>query len=96
MRILLSGIGGHMGAEVVKLADGGFHGLQVVAGVDPNGTTFDIPCAKSFDEAETDVDVIVDFSNHVCTRELTSFAVKNKIPLVLATTGQTDDEKQMI
>lgn len=96
MKILLSGIGGHMGAEVVKLAQGGYRGMQVVFGVDPNGTTFDISCAKSFDEAEAGVDVIVDFSNHVCTRELTEFAVKNNVPLVLATTGQTDEEKQMI
>ena len=43
-----------------------------------------------------DVNCIIDFSHHSATNDLINFAVENKIPLVLATTGQTEEEKQVI
>ena len=97
MRILLSGLGGHMGAEVAKLCAEGYRGAQLVAGVDyMNWQNAAVPCAMNFDSAETDVDCIVDFSHHSCTADLLSFAVKNKLPLVIATTGQTEEERAAI
>ena len=97
MRILLSGLGGHMGAEVVKLLQTGKYDLAVAAGVDPNGAQYaDIPCASSFTDADPDVDCIMDFSHHSATEELLQFALKHRLPLVLATTGQTEEELDMI
>ena len=52
--------------------------------------------SRSFGDACADVDVIVDFSHHSLTQELLAFAVDKKLPLVLATTGQTDDERAAI
>lgn len=94
MNILLSGYCGHMGREVIALANTGFCDAKITAGVDvfaKNGE-----CAASFEEADTNVDVIIDFSFHGLTNELLNFAVKNNLPLVLATTGQTEEEKQAI
>ena len=102
MRILLSGFDGAMGREVAKLAQTGYRGAQIAAGVDINATgqeTWDghaVPVAKNFGDACADADVIVDFSHHSLTRELLAFAVEKKLPLVLATTGQTDDERAAI
>ena len=97
MKILLSGIGGHMGAEVLKLAKEGYRGAEVAAGVDPMGCEdAGIPCAGSFAQACTDVDVIVDFSHHAGTAALVEFALANRLPLVVATTGQTSEEREMI
>ena len=102
MRILLSGFNGAMGKEVTKLAETGYCGAEIVAGVDINASgaeTFaghGVPVAKSFAEAAADVDVIVDFSHHSLTADLVKFAVDHGIRLVLATTGQTDEEKAMI
>ena len=97
MKILLSGIGGHMGAEVLKLAGEGYRGAEVVAGVDPAGSAeIGIPCAKSFADACAKVDVIVDFSHHAGTADLVGFATDNCLPLVIATTGQTEEEHAMI
>ena len=102
MRILLSGFDGAMGREVAKLAQTGYRGAQIVAGVDINATgqeTWDghaVPVSRSFSYACADADVIVDFSHHSLTQELLTFAVEKKLPLVLATTGQTDDEKAAI
>ncbi|MCQ2409743.1 MAG: 4-hydroxy-tetrahydrodipicolinate reductase [Clostridia bacterium] len=97
MRILISGICGHMGKEVEKLALEGYKGASIVAGVDfKNDGSASVKCAVDFDYAETDVDCIIDFSNHACTKYLLDFAVKNNLPLVLATTGQTEEEKESI
>ena len=102
MRILLSGFDGAMGREVTKLAETGYCAAEICAGVDINASgteTFaghNIPVAKSFAAAEKDVDVIVDFSHHSLTADMTKFAADNGIRLVVATTGQTDEEKDMI
>lgn len=97
MRILLSGLGGHMGAEVAKLCAEGYRGAELVAGVDyMNQEGAAVPCAPSFESACADVDCIVDFSHHSCTKDLLAFAVKNRLPLVIATTGQSDEERAAI
>ncbi len=41
-------------------------------------------------------DVIIDFSNHQATEDVTRFAMEKKIPVVIGTTGQTPEEMQMI
>ncbi len=103
MRILVNGFCGHMGREVVTLAKAGYCGASAVCGVDVsyngganNSDNEAMLCVSSFDDAITDVDCIVDFSHHLSTAALLDFAVKNKLPLVLATTGQTEEEKAMI
>ena len=97
MRILLSGLGGHMGAEVAALCAEGCRGAELVAGVDyMNWQGAAVPCAPDFDHAERNVDCVVDFSHHSCTAALLAFAKKNRLPVVIATTGQTDEERAAI
>ena len=97
MRILISGLGGHMGAEVAKLCAAGCRGAQAVAGVDFIGWEHcALPCAPDFDHAETNVDCVVDFSHHSATEALLAFGKEHRIPLVIATTGQTDAERAAI
>ena len=102
MNILLSGINGFMGKEVVKIINQ-TDGLNLVGGVDVNADeNCPVTCVKTFNEANEkilknyDVNCIIDFSHHSATNDLINFAVENKIPLVLATTGQTEEEKQVI
>ena len=98
MNILLVGMHGHMGREVIKLAES--RGISVVLGVDPNADGTDARCVKSFAEAEAKdiaaVDCIVDFSHHSSAPELIEFAVRNKKPVIVATTGHTPEEKERI
>ena len=102
MNILINGVGGHMGNEVLKLAKNNYSGAVAVAGVDGQAdlSGFDFPCAADFnaldEETVSKVQVIVDFSHHSLTKALTDFAVSKNIPLVLATTGQTEEEKELI
>jgi len=86
-----------MGREVAKLALAGCRGAELSAGADVNpGSDFSVPCASEIGNACTDVDCIIDFSHHSCTADLLSFAVSHKLPLVLATTGQTPEERDAI
>ena len=97
MKILVVGLGGHMGREVGCLAAAGLRGAELAGGVSPHGCTdFDVPCAPDFSTARTDVDCIIDFSHHSLTQQLLDFAVANSLPLVLATTGQTEEERAAI
>ncbi len=96
MKILVSGMCGHMGREVVKLAQANYRGAELTCGVDAfaeNDTP--VVCAKSFADAgefTKITDCIVDFSHHTCTHELLEYAIANNIPVVLCTTGQTEEE----
>ncbi len=86
-----------MGKEFFELSKDPSHGVTVVAGVDKAPSFgMPVPVFSSFDEVTVGADCIVDFSNHLATEDLTSYAVKASIPLVIATTGQTEDEKRMI
>ena len=95
MRILLSGYEGHMGREV-RLSAERRPGAEITCGVDPMAKEGDALCVRSFGECRTDVDVIIDFSHHSLTGELLRYAKAKKLPVVLATTGQTAEEKEMI
>lgn len=99
MNILLNGICGHMGKEVVSLCAEGYRGARLVCGVDAffNGDN-SVPVFTAFDKVSTDekIDCIVDFSHHSCTADLLEYAKKNGLPVVLATTGHTEEEILMI
>lgn len=97
MRVLISGLGGAMGREVAKLALAGYRGAELAGGVSPHGCPdLGVPCAPDFAGAVRDVDCVVDFSHHSATAALLGFAVENRLPLVLATTGQTEEERAAI
>lgn len=97
MRILVSGLGGAMGREVAKLALSGYRGAELAGGVSPRGCdAFGVPCAADYARAVTDADCVVDFSHHSATMELLRFVKENHLPLVLATTGQTEEEKAAV
>ncbi len=93
MKIILCGYAGHMGREVRECAARA--GVEIVAGVDPMAEPEGV-CVRSFDECTAEADVIIDFSHHSMTNALMDFAVNRNLPVVLATTGQTEDEKARI
>lgn len=96
MRIILSGYNGKMGREVRNLAASS-GGYNIVCGVDhADPTPGESPCFGAFGEITCGADVIVDFSHHSVTAEMADYAVKKSLPLVIATTGQTEAELGMI
>ena len=86
-----------MGREVARLSLDGVRGASVVAGYDvlPIDTR-EFPTYTDWNAVEERVDCIIDFSHHVGTPALLSYATDRGIPVVLATTGHTEEEKALI
>lgn len=95
MKIIINGAGGRMGKEVVRLAEEGFGGASVAAKVDisyeTNGNEY-----KKLADFSGAADCIIDFSHHSAAAEITEYAVENNIPAVIASTGQTPEEIELI
>lgn len=97
MKIILNGILGHMGREVLKLCEGGYKGAECAIGVDPASDGSGINVRSFQDIGSVDgIDCIVDFSHHSATEAMLNFAVEKGLPVVVATTGHTDEEIGMI
>jgi 4-hydroxy-tetrahydrodipicolinate reductase len=98
MNILLNGYCGFMGREVVKLCHNGYRGARLIAGVDTSaeGTYEDKVYSSPKLVQEDDIVCIIDFSHHSAVRDLLDFATERKIPVVVATTGHTEEELDAI
>lgn len=95
MNILLNGISGFMGKEVVKLCETNYRGAMIAMGVDPNGGA-GVYTSLDMLPATDEIDCIIDFSHHAATPALLEFAIQRGLPLVLCTTGHTVEETFLI
>jgi len=89
MKILISGALGFMGREVAAQAKA--HGDEIVCGVDIVPGQADFPLYQTFEDCPA-ADVIVDFSTWKPGADLLTYAVKNRIPAVIATTGLSEEQ----
>ncbi len=96
MNIIINGIGGRMGAELLKLAKENYKGVNAVAGVDINPVNVDIPTYTDWVDVKEEADCIIDFSHHSSVTTLLPYAMEKKIAVVVATTGHTEEEKALI
>lgn len=94
MKIIINGAGGRMGKALSGMIEKGCRGAVLAAGVDPYASGEGI--AASLADVTGEADCVVDFSNHSGTRTLVNYAVEKKLPLVIATTGHTRQELDMI
>ncbi len=95
MKLIICGVFGRMGRAVAALAAADPN-VNVVCGVDIAPGTADFPVAERIEDYTGEADVIIDFSHHSGTAAICSYAASRGIPLVLATTGHTEDEKALI
>lgn len=97
MDIILCGICGFMGQEVIKEVEKDKN-ANIIAGVDiKNCNTYATNCYNSFNEVKNiNADCILDFSHHLATKSLLNFAIERKLPAVICTTGHTSEEKELI
>jgi 4-hydroxy-tetrahydrodipicolinate reductase len=96
MKIILCGACGRMGQVVCETVKEGFCGASLAAAVDITLPTLDCPSYTSLAEVKEQADVLIDFSHHSATDSILAFAMERKLPLVIATTGQTEEEKEKI
>ncbi|MDN5302632.1 MAG: 4-hydroxy-tetrahydrodipicolinate reductase [Thermoanaerobacteraceae bacterium] len=95
LEIILSGAKGKMGRAIAEMA-GGHNDLKIVAGVDITGGEGDFPIYDSVFNITEKADVIVDFSNPKALNDLLRFASEKKTPIVVGTTGLTEEHKRML
>ncbi len=70
---------------------------EIVAGIDISGECLDdYPVFRSIEECEVQADVVIDFSSPAVLSELLDMGIKKQIPLVLCTTGYSEEELQQI
>ena len=91
--IILCGCSGRMGEAVSKLVCERTD-VNIVAGVDVNTSAqvSGFPVYQAISEFPGKADVIVDFSHHSTLPSLLAYATEKNIPLVVCTTGHTEDE----
>ncbi len=84
---------GHILTDIINAMDGS----SIVALVSPDWS--EDKEEKKYTSIESfsgNADCVIDFSNHTATASLLEWCKKNSMPVVIATTGHTPDEQQMI
>lgn len=95
-KILLNGCGGKMGHAVAN-AINGRNDIEIAAGIDKfSKESFSYPIFKSIEEVNVPCDVILDFSRPDSLDSILNYADKNKLPIVLCTTGYSEDQLKKI
>lgn len=90
--ILLCGCSGRMGAVVSDMAAADDN-VKIACGVDVLGEASGAyPAYETLGDCKEDADVVVDFSNPAVFDELLAFCVDRKMPLVICTTGLSEDQ----
>lgn len=96
INIILVGCCGKMGMVISEAAKN-FDNLNICAGVDRNTcSSINYPVFNSINECDIKPDVILDFSRPDTLDDLISYGKSNNIPIVLCTTGYSDDQLQKI
>ena len=96
MKVFISGIGGRMGDEVVRACSADAD-IEIVGGYDLIKAEYPgVKVYSDWSRVDVHADVIIDFSHHLGTAALLDYAKKSGTPVVLATTGHTDEELDII
>ncbi|AYW51237.1 4-hydroxy-tetrahydrodipicolinate reductase [Tetragenococcus halophilus] len=93
LNIILNGCFGRMGQELqneIKVRED----LIVVAGVDRNQQEADFPIYQTLADVKETADFVIDFSHESSVPELIEQCIQKKLPVVIATTGLSENTKQ--
>ena len=96
MKVLLFGAGGAMGKKVAALQETR-DDFEIVASVSQEFVTDEkkkqYACLKEF---TGQADVLIDFSFHTAVKQILEYCIRRDLPAVIATTGHTEEEKELI
>lgn len=96
INMIMHGCNGRMGQMISKIAEDD-EKISIVAGVDKfGGKLNDYPVFESITACDVAADVVVDFSNAAAVDELLDYCVDKKLPLVLCSTGLSDDQLKKV
>ncbi len=96
INVLINGCNGKMGQELASLIHNS-PSFILIGGIDKNHSKQNsFKVFTQFSQIPKKPDVIIDFSNPSGTFNILDFARRNKIPLVIATTGFTPEQNNKI
>ena len=95
-RVIIIGVNGQMGRNLVE-AFSEDDDFSVVAGIDLNTSVANpFPVFTSLEKCTVDADLLVDFSKPGALEGNLSYARKNNLPILIATTGYDEAQKKSI
>lgn len=95
-KILMYGCNGRMGRVISGLVKED-PSAEIVAGIDISGEQLDgYPVYKSLAECPVDADALIDFSSPKALDDILTSAKARKLPLVLCTTGYSEEQLAQI
>lgn len=92
--IIINGCGGRMGKALASQS--AEKGIKVLCGVDIFPAEASFPVYTSLKDIDTPAGVVIDFTTASALEQVLEFGIKNNIPLVLATTGYTAEQREKI
>lgn len=96
IKVLINGCNGKMGQEVAKIVNLD-NDCVLVGGLDKENTgEYTFPVYTDYNDIKEHVDVIIDFSIPVATLSVLEYAKLKHIPVVIATTGFTNEQEAEI
>lgn len=94
MNILLTGALGKMGEEIIKAVEKTDN--KIICGYDQKKENKGFPVYNDIKEIKENPDIIIDFSKPQATLEILKYAKEKKLPIVIATTGFSKEENEII
>lgn len=96
INILLNGCSGKMGRAVAQCVNER-EDCKIVAGIDKIASVdLGFPIFESFEQFKGNADVIIDFSHPGAIPALLEYAKQKKTPVIIATTGLSEEEQALI
>lgn len=91
----MNGCNGHMGKTVCNLVSKE-SGCEIVAGIDIVESNATFPVYTNVNDCDMPADVIIDFSTANAVPAILDYAVSKKIPIVICTTGLSEETLKMV
>ena len=96
VRAIMHGCNGKMGQVITKLVEEDQQ-IEIVAGIDRYREVKNTyPVFESLRACDVEADVVIDFSNAAAVDELLDVCVQKKLPVVLCTTGLSEEQLQKV
>ena len=96
VKLIMHGCNGKMGQVISKIVKEDA-GAEIVAGVDAYlGIKNEYPVFESIEKCDVEADAIIDFSNASAVDGLLDYCVEKQIPVVLCTTGLSEEQLQKV
>ena len=96
IRAIMHGCNGKMGQTITAMCKEDPE-IEIVAGIDLyDGITNSYPVFPNISVCDVKADVIIDFSNAKAVDDLLVYSVEKQVPVVLCTTGLTEEQLQKV